>query len=224
LPVPYQAPPPIFHDVTIVSTRKLAQARVLGVPPEESGIERGARDIKTCNYCFHDVVTKTEAELIAEGYDAEQIKSLTTYSGQTDIETIERDTVQEHMSSQSELNPAARPVKITEHYIRLDYEGRGRPCLYQVVTGGDEGEILKKDGQPAVTPFDAIPFAACTPIPMTHRFFGRSMADVTIMVQREKTALKRGGLDNLYLHNKTRMPSKVHRAVQAGAHECAVLR
>ncbi|MDE2468375.1 MAG: hypothetical protein KGL35_06440, partial [Bradyrhizobium sp.] len=40
LPVPM--PPPQFHDVTITSTRKLAQARVLGVPPEEFGIERGA--------------------------------------------------------------------------------------------------------------------------------------------------------------------------------------
>jgi hypothetical protein len=66
------APPmtaPVTHDVTIVTTRKLAQARVLGVPPEEFGIERGARDIKTCNYCFHEVVTKTESQLIAEGFD-----------------------------------------------------------------------------------------------------------------------------------------------------------
>jgi hypothetical protein len=203
LPVPI--PPPVFHDVTIVSTKKLAQARVLGVPPEEFGIERAARDIKTCNYCFHDVVTKTEAELIAEGYDAEQIKGLTTYTGQTDIEENERDTVQEHMFAQSDLNPGSRPVKITEHYVRLDYEGKGRPCLYQVVTGGDQGEILRKDGQPAVTPFDAIPFAATTPMPMTHRFFGRSIADVVMPTQREKTALKRGGLDNLYLSNNPRV-------------------
>ena len=48
--------PPVTHDVTIVTTRKLAQARVLGVPPEEFGIERGARSIRDCNYCFHEVV------------------------------------------------------------------------------------------------------------------------------------------------------------------------
>jgi hypothetical protein len=52
---------PATHDVTIVTTKKLASAKVLGVPPEEFGIERNARDIKTCNYCFHEVVTKTEA-------------------------------------------------------------------------------------------------------------------------------------------------------------------
>ena len=40
---------PVTHDVTIVTTRKLAQARVMGVPPEEFGIERGARCISDCN-------------------------------------------------------------------------------------------------------------------------------------------------------------------------------
>src|SRR6266516_386635 len=73
-------PQPVTHDVTIVSTKKLAQARVLGVPPEEFGIERGARSIKDCNSCFHEVVTKTEAQLIAEGFDEEQVKALTCSS------------------------------------------------------------------------------------------------------------------------------------------------
>ena len=196
----------ITHDVTIVTTRKLAQARVLGVPPEEFGIERGARNIRDCNYCFHEVVTKTEAQLIAEGFDEEQIKSLTDYTGNTEIETLARDTVGEHFSTTAGgVNSAARLVRITEHYVRMDYDGNGRPCLYQVITGGDQGEILRKDGKECVTPFDAIPFAATTPVPITHRFFGRSIADLVMPLQREKTALKRGALDNLYLHNNPRV-------------------
>ena len=196
----------ITHDVTIVSTRKLAQARVLGVPPEEFGIERGARNIAECNYCFHEVVTKTESQLIGEGFDAEQIKSLTDYTGNTEIETLARDTVQEHFSTTAGgVNSAARLVRITEHYVRMDYEGNGRACLYQVITGGDQGEVLRKDGKDCVTPFDAIPFAATTPVPVTHRFFGRSIADLAMPLQREKTALKRGALDNLYLHNNPRV-------------------
>jgi homospermidine synthase len=35
------------HDVTIVKTREKKGAKVYGVPPEEFGIERNARDIKT---------------------------------------------------------------------------------------------------------------------------------------------------------------------------------
>ena len=197
---------PVTHDVTIVTTRKLAQARVLGVPPEEFGIERGARCIRDCNYCFHEVVTKTESQLIAEGFDEDQIKSLDDYTGNTEIETLARDSVGEHFSSDAGgVNSAARLVRITEHYVRMDYEGEGRACLYQVITGGDQSEILRKDGRECITPFDAIPFATTTPVPITHRFFGRSIADLVMPVQREKTALKRGALDNLYLHNNPRV-------------------
>src|ERR1700761_5228262 len=95
---PRPAPLPVTHDVTIVTTRKLTQARVMGVPPEEFGIERGARCIRDCNYCFHEVVTKTESQLIAEGFDEEQVKALSDYTGNTEIETLARDTVDEHFS------------------------------------------------------------------------------------------------------------------------------
>ncbi len=218
LPVPaapqmpaIQPPAPRFHDVTIRTTKKLSQARVLGVPPEEFGIERGARDLRTCNYCFHQVVTKTRADLKGEGYDAEQIDGLTAYTGITDVETNSRDTVQEHMFATNAMNPAAEYIKLTEHYVRMDYEGTGRPCLYQVITGGDQGDILRKDGKDCITPFDAVPFAATTPVPMTHRFFGRSIADLVMPLQREKTAMKRGALDNIYLHNNPRVEvSKSH--------------
>src|SRR5215813_1392524 len=200
------APLPLTHDVTIVTTRKLAQARVMGVPPEEFGIERGARSIRDCNYCFHEVVTRTEGQLIAEGFDAAQVRALGDYTGNTDSETLARDTTDEHFATTSGgSNSAARLVRITEHYVRMDYEGEGRPCLYQVITGGEQGEILRKDGKDCVTPFDAMPFAATTPVPVTHRFFGRSIADLVMPLQREKTALKRGALDNLYLHNNPRV-------------------
>ena len=206
---PPVAPPmaaPVTHDVTIVSTKKLAQAKVMGVPPEEFGIERGARTIKDCNYCFHEVVTKTEAQLIAEGFDEDQVKALTEYTGQTELETLTRDTEQEHYGIQSGgVNSAARLVKITEHYVRMDYRGNGRTCLYLVITGGDQGQVLKRDGKEVIEPVDVIPFAATCPVPITHRFFGRSIADLVMPSQREKTALKRGALDNLYLHNNPRV-------------------
>jgi hypothetical protein len=197
---------PMLHDVTVVSTKKLSQARVMGVPPEEWGIERGARSISECNYCFHEIVTKTQSQLIDEGFDEDQVMGLEDYTGNTEVETLSRDTVGEHFNTVSaSSNKAARLVKVTEHYIRMDYEGNGRACLYQVVTAGTQGDILKKDGKPAITPFDAIPFAATCPVPQPHRFFGRSIAELVMDIQRVKTALVRGMLDNLYLHNNPRV-------------------
>jgi hypothetical protein len=128
----------------------------------------------------------------------DQVKSLNDYTGNSDIETISRDTVQEHTGSTG-VNTAARLVKLTEHYVRMDYEGKGRACLYMVVTGGDQGEILKRDGKEVIEPIDVIPFATTTPVPVTHRFFGRSIADLVVDIQKIKTALLRAGLDSKYL-------------------------
>ena len=86
----------------------------------------------------------------------------------------------------------------------MDYEGDGKPALYRVTTGGDEGEVLKRDGEPDVIREDAIPFAAMTPVIVTHRFFGRSIADLVMDIQRIKTALLRALLDNAYLANNPR--------------------
>src|ERR1700759_1294492 len=119
---PVPAPTPITHDVTIVTTRKLAQARVMGVPPEEFGIERGARGIRDCNYCFHEVVTKTESQLIAEGFDTAQVRSLGDYTGTSGIETLARDTVQEHFGlGAGDAKKAARLVRTFEPDRLMSY-------------------------------------------------------------------------------------------------------
>lgn len=194
---------PMLHDVTLVTTKKMAQAKAMGVPPEEFGIERNARSVQTSNYCFHEIVTKTEADLIAEGFDKDQVKALETYGAPRNSEATARDSVFETSGTGSE-QPASRLVRYTEHYVRLDYEGTGKTCLYQVITGGEQGLILKKGGKDCIEPFDVMPFATTSPIPVPHRFFGRSIADFVMDIQRIKTALVRGGLDNLYLHNNPR--------------------
>ena len=198
--------PTVLHDVTVVKKKSYARAKVMGVPPEEFGIERGARTIKDCNYCFHKVVDNTEADLIARGYDAKQIKALATYKTNDNTEAANRDTVDEGSQGGSgEVNPASRPVEIIEHYVRMDYKGDGKPCLYRVTTGGSQGEILKLDGEPDIIEFDAIPFAAMTPVIVTHRFYGRSIADLIMDIQRIKTALLRGLLDNMYMVTNPRV-------------------
>jgi hypothetical protein len=191
------------HDVTLLRTKAMQQAKVLGVPPEEFGIERGARDIKTCNYCFHSPPS-TVGELIAQGFDEDQVKTLIS-DNSAGSEEISRDTVDEHNPAGDSLNELARPVRVTEHYIRLDYEGDGKPCIYKITTAGEGGEILRKDGKEDIERVDVFPFAAVTPVPIPHRFFGRSIADLVMDIQRIKTALVRGKLDNIYLHNNPRV-------------------
>lgn len=198
------APAPMLHDVTITTTKKTARARVMGVPPEEFGIERGARDIKTCNYCFHET-NQSVGVLVSQGYDKAQIKGIASTAHAPDTETLSRDTVDEDSPQSDSLNEMARMVRVTEHYIRMDYEGNNKPCIYKVTTAGEGGDILKKGGKEDIERVDVYPFAAASPVPQPHRFFGRSIADLVMDVQKIKTALVRGLLDNVYMHNNPGM-------------------
>jgi hypothetical protein len=195
----------LLHDVTVETRRSYQCARVEGVPPEEFGIARHARSIRDADYCFHDVL-RSEGKLIAQGYDREQVKRLPSHVAADTIEAQARDTVDESTLRQGSdgLNTASRLIRVTEHYVRMDYEGNDKPQLYRVTTASEESEILKRDGELDVIREDAIPFAAMTPVIVTHRFFGRSIADLVMDIQRIKTALIRALLDNAYLANNPR--------------------
>lgn len=194
-------------DVTVARKKSYACAKVEAVPPEEFGIAKRARKTKDTHYCFHEVV-KPMSDLIDEGYDEDVVRRLETYSmpktGST--EQFSRDTVQESQveGGDSGINKAMRPVRVTEHYVKMDYEGNGKPRLYRVVTGGDDGIVLTRNGEPAVVEQDFIPFAVITPFMMPHRVFGRSVADVVMDIQQIKTVLIRGLLDNTYAANMPR--------------------
>jgi hypothetical protein len=206
LSAPSPVAPPQLHDVTVATKRQVQKACVEGVPPEEFGISRFARSLRDCGYCFHEVIRREE-DLIADGYDPDQIKAIPTYAMLTNPEELSRDTVDEHLAAGGDegVNEANRQIKITEHYVRMDYEGNNKPALYMVVTGGDQGEILRRDGKEVIEQTDVIPFAAMTPFIVTHRFFGRSVADLVMDIQRVKTAILRGILDNVYLANNPRV-------------------
>ena len=127
--------PDILHDVTVQTKRSYECARVEGVPPEEFGIARNARSIRDADYCFHDVL-RSEAKLIEQGYDREQIKRLPSYVVADTIEAQARDTVNEGTQGQGDdgVNSASRLVRVTEHYVRMDYEGNDKT---RIVPGHD---------------------------------------------------------------------------------------
>ena len=190
----------VVNDVELVTRKRYGCAKAVPVPPEEFGISKSARSLKDATYCYHEPAGKTQADLIAQGYDAEQIKS---------IQTREDESPEQQERSQGEgawgdsKNEAMRPILVTEHYVRMAYEG-DEPLLYRVTTGGQRGEILLRDGKPDIVPVDAMPFAVMSPIIMPHRIYGRSIADLVMDIQKIKTALVRSQLDNCYLLNNQR--------------------
>jgi hypothetical protein len=193
-------------DGTFVKRKEYGCARVANVPPEEFGLSRRTQRIQDTDYCFHEPIGGVPAaDLIAEGYDKDQIESLPAYTSTDEgTETRARDSVDESSSTLDEdhsINEAMRPILVTEHFIRMDYEGDGKVQLYKIKTGGEKNTVLKKNGKPDIMAFDYVPFAVAHADPIPHRFFGRSIADKTMETQRIKTVLQRDLLDNLYLIN-----------------------
>jgi hypothetical protein len=213
-PDPATGQPVNTHNVKILRTTNYAQARVEACAPEEIGWGRNTRNLRDCTYFYHSPPNHTESSLIAQGYDADQIKELPAYNFASNSEEIARDTIGEENFASENMNRSARPIQITEHYIKMDYQGNGKPCLYKVTTGGGQNEVLTKGGKPDVEEVDVIPFAVLTPILQPHRLCGRSVADLVMDIQRINTALLRGVLDNSYMVANPR-----HEVASAGANE-----
>jgi hypothetical protein len=211
-PVYAPAAPAVLHDVTVLTRKEYGCAKVMGVPPEEFGIERNARSLRDCNYAFHQV-WRTEAELIGLGYDEADVKDLPSDTSVKGEEQLSRDTIEERTNSGDSANKAARRIRITEHYIRMNYEGEGKAKLYRVTTAGDEAVILKHpDEDDEAVEIDVMPFAAMTPVIITHRFWGRSIADLVMDIQRMKTAMLRAWFDAQYLANNPRIEIAANHA------------
>ncbi len=193
------------HDFTIVRKREYGCCRVEGVPPEEFGVGRNAKIGQPLSYSYH-APTTTEADLIDQGFDEEQIKALPTAAFDTTTESIARDTVDERSAgTKGEINKSNRLIRVTEHYCRMDYDGSG-PKLWRVTTGGDNDlQVLKREGKLDIEQIEFDPFAVITPYIVTHRFFGKSSADLVIDIQRIKTSMLRGIADNVYLANNQRL-------------------
>lgn len=208
---PPQAPPmppqpmPV-HDVKISRTKKYGCVRIENVPPEEFGVTKRQRSVmlRNCDYCYHEV-RKTEAQLIADGYDEQQIKGLPSYAADGSEEALARDTVGDtENEGEDYVNRATRQILVTEHYVLLDYEKNDKPKRYRITTGGGQLVILKKGKKSDIEP-DMVRFAAMTPYIMAHRFFGRSAADLVMDIQKINTALVRELLNNVYLANNQRL-------------------
>ena len=63
------------HDFTTVTKRKYGCCKVEPVPPEEFGVSRRAKLGQPLDYSYHKV-QRTVAELIRQGFDADQLEDL----------------------------------------------------------------------------------------------------------------------------------------------------
>ena len=188
-------PPKMLFDVACKRSRKGGRVRVENVPPEEFLISRRAKSIEDAPFVGHRVA-RTISELRSMGY--QDLDDLAGDENATalNMERVTRLAYDDELAylqvdEAITMDPSQRTVWVTECYVRVDYDGDGISELRKVVRAGNkilENEIV-----------DCAPFVSICPVPMPHKFFGMSVADLAMESQKTKTALLRAALDNTYL-------------------------
>ncbi len=193
-------PTPMLHNCVIKRTSKGGKVKIENVPPEEFLIQRTAKSIETANFVAHRVA-KTRSELIEMGFDREVVENLpTTNNIILNNERLTRYSDIDQSPFDNAPDNSTAEIEIYECYVRCDMDGDGVAELRKVIVAGESGyEILEN------MPCDNIPFCSLTPIPMPHRFYGRSVAELVEDVQLVKSTVMRQLLDNMYLTNNNRV-------------------
>jgi hypothetical protein len=183
--------PPMEHSVRATYTHPDGRVKVEAVPPEEFLISREAKSVEQADYVAHRRIV-TVSELVAMGYDYDEVSKLG--SAHEDMSTnVERYTRNKALSNEmNERNdPAMKKVLYVENYIKVDYDGDGIAELRKICTAGGGNKILMNE------PCTMAPFATMCPDPEAHDFFGHSVAETVMDIQRIKSSIMRNTLDSL---------------------------
>lgn len=194
---------PLFgplYDVTLTRRFDRSTVKVMTVSPDDFTIAADAVAIADATYCAMRARPRAQ-ELKAEGYDPAVVDQLPPYGTDKNTTTeLARDTAGEHSQGIADMGGEGdfRVVEVVSHYIRCVGEA-GRPEVWKVVTGAGETVLLEAER------VNRVNFAAITPYPVAHRFYGRALSDLVVEVQRIKTVLTRMALDSGYFALNQRM-------------------
>ena len=189
-----------LYNCKIKRITKQGKIKIESVPPEEFLIDRTAKSIDDAEFVSHKVLM-TRSEIIEMGFDEEEVMQLPTSS--VDIYNNEEIVRQRNIDEYPVDTPADKStekVLVYESYIRYDADGDGIAELRKIISAGDDGYTVLEN-----MPCDNIPFVTITPIPMPHRFYGRSISELVEDIQLMKSTVMRQLLDNMYLTNNNRV-------------------
>lgn len=179
------------YEAKLLHKRKVNRFIVELVPPEELIVARKARNIKGDRFIGRRQ-NKTVDELVAMGYDRDDVMQFAGAGGDTELETSEL-AYQRNPEGQN-FGPArgddgAKEVMYVEGYLRWSIDDRLQ--LIKVCCVGSAYEIKKW------SKVDEIPMALFTPDPEPHTVIGESQAEKVADIQRLKTGVWRGIMDSL---------------------------
>jgi len=187
-------------SITFIAKNKRGKVCIMPCAPEDIGVNSDAYSplVDDCRFVYHQV-RRSRSSLVEEGFDRELIDKIPSGNEAFDEERLARRNLEEDRDSSEDM------LWITECYIKLDRDEDGIDELLKVVmggavsigSGGGSGVVLSIDE------YDRFPFVAWTPVLLTHKFTGMSIADLRLDVQYAKSTLLRNMFDNIYHMNNT---------------------
>ena len=195
-----------LYHVVFTTKCKYNKVCIEACTPEEFGVNRDARSpyAQDCDFIYQRS-RKSYHELKEEGYSEKFLDSLPSND---EVETEER-LARRHLDDEFDIlrfgsHKTMRMYWVTECYLRLDRDGDGISELLKVTlaTGSDTSSSGARLMD--IEEVDAIPFFTAPPVVLTHKFYGLSIADLTMDLQLIKSTLTRQVLDNTYLANNQR--------------------
>lgn len=177
------------HDATITRTCKDKKICIDPVAPEDFIISNDARSVDPSRARFSAQKSRlTVSELREMGYSDKEIR-LMDFSSTTNATDEQQARKQFAQEIDMETNNISQQiVTMMECYYKVDIDGDGIAELCKIMRSGDFIEFEKVDYNP---------FHALTPIILTHKFYGLSVADITCDIQEQRTMLRRAYFDNV---------------------------
>ena len=173
-------------------TTTKGRVKVETIPAERFAVAKDTVRLRDTTYCVAQIQTRKQ-DLLEKGYDPDKVDNL------TNIDAGDNETVTDARSLDTEDDQfnnsigVMEQVTVLEHYIRV--EGQ----IKRLITNDDASVILE------IEDADYIQYSSICPYPMPHKFYGLSLADKLIEVQRVKTGIQRHMLDELSFSLNQRM-------------------
>lgn len=191
------------YDVDVKRTIRQGEPEVRAIPPDQVYVSarHTSIDLDDADFCgFWE--SMTVSELIEAGYDRNLIDKACEAGGDDDVghdaERTERnETADEYpYTDPEEIDYSMKRLKVEYLYPLVDFDGDGIAERRRVIRAN--GVILENKAD------DFVPLVAMAAVRIPHRHPGMGYAQMCTDLQKVKSTLLRGILDNLYATNGRR--------------------
>lgn len=167
------------------------------VEPEDFLISPRAKTIDDSDFCSYRTA-RTRGELMAEGFDPDVVARLDEEDMLKEDGSLGRDSVDSFRKDSTNLNDDRdrEYVTVYESYIKK-HDPELNECVYYKC-------IHSRRVMLDMELVSEMPFRSFCPFPLPHRFYGMSLADVVVDLQKTMSSLKRGVVDHLFLTTTSR--------------------